>query len=390
MRWFLSSVVVVGIALTIPNITQATPVEIDRSDVVAALSGCPVVPLREYFNSLNMQHNICIMRALQAIGCTEKVGRDFSPSLGRALVCMRVVNGQYGYATSGGGAKLEDLRLLLSGYVPDTAPDLPIMGLSLDGPEFNPEAYIHQNGLKLLGCTTRPIDGQILPEELACFKEAFDLTGVELQGNEVNALRYAGQSEDRREALETMARHGFRQPRAPKTSPAATAQESQKTSPRPTLSTKPRPIGSAFALGSPTDEDIRQAMERHLMIGNTTLNAIKESCDNFRRSENPFLALGCLTSAAMGMDSEEVGVHVTAVDAKKCVMTEDEEYICEVSIRRSGNMGNNPYVQASMDLYLSGEHRPIGFKSIASEWRVEQLYTECTYLEKEIRCKYFE
>lgn len=380
MNKFISCALSLGLALAIPSGAKAEIIEIDRADVIEALEGCPAGALKDYSQGLRMIYLECTKRALEAIGCTN-------PSLGRALTCMRVANGMWEGATRGGGVRVGDLEVLLSGYSPEAPADLPIMGIAQSRQQFDPEGYFLQHGLILLECSERPLDGSVLPEEMACFRTMFNLPGKEMTAPDLSRLRAAGQYTNREDALASLAREGYRLPPPPTTSVARTAPE---RSPTPRLSSEPRPIGEAFAPGSPTDADMQEAMENHFITVNAMLLGIQGSCDSFRRQENPFTAMACLASAAMGMDGQAVGVRVVGIDATECMLTQDDTYLCEVGVQLDSNMGNNPYVRASMALYANNQRRPILFERVGGEWTVEQLYTECTYTDDGADCTYLE
>lgn len=369
-----------GLALTIPSGAKAEIIEIDRAEVIEALEGCPAEALRDYTKGLKMIYLDCTKRALEAIGCTN-------PSVGRALICMRVANGMWEGASRGGGVRVRDLEVLLSGHSPEAPADLPIMGVERGRQQFDPEGYFLQHGLILLGCSERSLDGSVLPEEMACFRTMFDLPGDEMTAPDLSRLRAAGQYTNRKDALESLAREGYRQPPPP---PAPVAEAAPERTPTPRLSSEPRPVDEVFAAGSPTDADMQEAMENHFITVNAMLGGIQGSCDSFRRQENPFTALGCIASAAMGMDGEAVGVRVVGIDATECMLTQEETYLCEVGVRLDSNMGNNPYVQSAMALYASDQRRPIEFERVEGEWTVEQLYTSCTYNDEGADCKYLE
>lgn len=377
-----------GLVFLSPVSTKADIIEVDRNRVIEALAGCPMAPIREYVRGLNGTQSRCVMLALESIGCTEQSGPYyFKPSMGRALPCFRVANGLYD-SVERQMANTEDIEILFSGYLAEAPADLPILGMVMEGEVFDPKPYIRHNALSLLGCSNRPNDGTTLPEEEVCFQEMFGLSGSSLSPDETRALEYAGANLTRHEAIVSLRRHGIREPVIQTPRPVSVAR--QQRPPTPSLSTEPRPIGGAFALGSPTDEDMRQAMERHFMVSNAALGALQQSCDDFRRNENPFSALGCLASAAMGMEDEAVGVHVTGINAETCRSMQDEIFLCEVGVRIDGNMGNNPYARAGIALYSSGQPRPIAFTRASGDWTVDQLYTECTYTEEGASCTYFE
>lgn len=378
MNKFASCVLSLGLALAIPSAAKTEIIEIDRANVIEALAGCPAGALQDYSQGLKTIYLECTRRALEAIGCTN-------PSLGRALTCMRVANGMWEGATRGGGVRVGDLEVLLSGHSPEAPADLPIMGVKQSGQPFDPEGYFLQHGLILLDCSERPLDGAVLPEEFACFRTMFGLPGNDMTARDLSRLRAAGQFNTRKDALESLARERYRIPKPPSTPVARPAPERPPT---PRLSSEPRPIGEAFATGSPTDADMQEAMENHFITVNAMLSGIQGSCDSFRRQENPITALACLASAAMGMDGEAVGVRVVGIEATECMLTENNAYLCEVGVRLDSNMGSNPYVQASLALYVNNQRRPILFERVGGVWKVEQLYTECTYTDGGADCTY--
>lgn len=111
-------------------------IEIDRKEIDDLLraSGCPRDSAKQYTSiTAGMIYIECLTRVLERLGCMEPP-EGGSPSFGRGLQCLREANGRP-KGNGGGGHRIDDVRLMLGAYAPDGDGSVPLMGISLEGPD---------------------------------------------------------------------------------------------------------------------------------------------------------------------------------------------------------------------------------------------------------------
>lgn len=111
-------------------------IEIDRKEIDDLLrgSGCPRDSAKQYTSiTAGMIYIECLTRVLERLGCMEPP-EGGSPSFGHGLECLREANGRP-KGNGGGGQRIDDVRLMLGAYASDGDGSVPLMGISLEGPD---------------------------------------------------------------------------------------------------------------------------------------------------------------------------------------------------------------------------------------------------------------
>lgn len=146
------------------------------------------------------------------------------------------------------------------------------------------------------------------------------------------------------------------------------------------------------SIGTPTGEEIRDALRRDIAARMAVMDAMAGQCDAMRRDQNPLSAVACMMSGFGMASSESVRIDLRSVALDECVAAEGGLAFCryrtDASMSGAGMMGQIAgFANAAMRLngpsYAS-------FAREGGQWRLEKVYDRCTWGDGAINCQWTE
>lgn len=159
----------------------------------------------------------------------------------------------------------------------------------------------------------------------------------------------------------------------------------------PTPAPAPQTASPLFAPGSPSEADIRAVLQARLDAATSTLDAMGDACNTFRRDNNPIAALGCLATGGGAINSDRLGIRMQSLSLERCMAAENDIYLCRYRVRATGNAGGNPLLQMLFfSSQLGGVTDATFRRDYLGRWEVVRIYDRCTYNDAGANCTWTE
>ncbi len=141
--------------------------------------------------------------------------------------------------------------------------------------------------------------------------------------------------------------------------------------------------------GSPSENDVKNALQRKLGGSMGMLDAMGNQCETASETENPISAALCLITLGGSLNSTTMGMQVGQVTLDHCVSMVDSIYLCSYRAKLRGGSGSHPLVGMFTALGDLEGYKYAAFKKDSKGWYVQQIYSSCTFKESgDASCTY--